>query len=260
MLTLPTKSGTYSNTAENPGDGNETKSFIHSDVLYINEAGSILTLTDGFSRKIHLKWVKNAKTADVGEAIQDWRACYGLADRWILATDNASYYASKIYEKMRKKFNFGSKYSIAYLPWSNGGAEQANKVILDILRAICSEYKLHWGDWPSLLPTIQHLYNTRVQHATGFTPNELFFGFKEDPHDVVTTDGAWEMLYKGRFRGPGEKDKVIALLMKLHKAFEERHQDVLAKVFLKRYVETKKRNKGVQYVNFQPGDWVLFSS
>lgn len=63
----------------------------------------------------------------------------------------------------------------AYNLRSNGAAEYANKQFEIALRHVVNASQIDWADH---IPHLQLAYNNSVNSATGYSPNELLFGFK----------------------------------------------------------------------------------
>ena len=101
--------------AKNPGD------ILHSDLLYVNKSGYILTVVDSLSRKAQLTHAASPTSSEVVKAIMLWRSNFGLNDDFILVTDNGSHYANIILEELQESFRSTQRFYVAYAPccWKN---------------------------------------------------------------------------------------------------------------------------------------------
>ena len=67
-----------------------TNEILHSDYLYVNKHGYILTLMDSLSRKTYLKFCPAPTAEYVVDALLEWRAAFTLNKDFVLVTDNGS--------------------------------------------------------------------------------------------------------------------------------------------------------------------------
>ena len=234
---------------------------LHSDYLYVNRHGYILTLMDSLTRKILLKYTTSASATNVVDIILEWRANFNLNDKFLLVTDNGSHYANQILKSLTRELRFTQNFSVAYAPWSNGVVENINSPILRMIKSMTSELQLKDQEWPKLLPQIQYLLNnTRMQRRKNFTPNELFTGIApkmnliEEENQIVNDNG---ILLK-----PDDFNKYLDHVEKIREVIDERAEKVYKFVELMRRKQNRqinKRQKRGIIMNFHPGEWVLIS-
>ena len=66
--------------------GRTPGAILHSDFLYINESGYVLTLIDSLTRKLMMKHCVTADASQVISLLMDWRVSFGLNDGFMLQT------------------------------------------------------------------------------------------------------------------------------------------------------------------------------
>ena len=98
----------------------ELGEILHSDYLYVNKHGYILTLVDSLSRKTWPKHCERATADNVVDIVLEWRAAFGLRDQFVLVTDNGSHFSNKVMRSLEKKLNYTHRFSVSYSPWTNG--------------------------------------------------------------------------------------------------------------------------------------------
>ena len=79
---------------------------LHSDYLYINKHGYILTLVDNLTRKTYLKYAQSADAMNVIDILMEWRGNFGLNNTFMLVTDNASHFANQVLKHLTKTLRF----------------------------------------------------------------------------------------------------------------------------------------------------------
>ena len=73
------------------------------DYLYIRAEKYLLVLVDGHSRKMHLKVALRANVEIVLEILLEFRANYGFAETFLVATDNGSHFANILHKELQAK-------------------------------------------------------------------------------------------------------------------------------------------------------------
>jgi len=64
--------------------------------------------------------------------------------------------------------------STAFHPESDGQTERVNQTLEQYLRSYCTYQQ---DDWVSLLPFVEHAYNTSTSESTKACPFEINYGF-----------------------------------------------------------------------------------
>jgi hypothetical protein len=70
-----------------------------------------------------------------------------------------AYYVSRIIHNIA--------FTLAYCPWSNGTVEVVNRETLRVFRALFSELKIPFREWPNLLPLVQGILNSAILPRLG---------------------------------------------------------------------------------------------
>ena len=112
---------------------------IHSDYLFVNEAGYILTLLDNFSSKVYLHFADAPTAGNVVQGLMRWRAHFSLQVNFMLVTDNGSHYTNGLLEEIATELRIKQSFTVAYAPWTNGIIERVNSPILKAIKSLTSE-------------------------------------------------------------------------------------------------------------------------
>ena len=64
----------------------EPNEILHSDYVYLNQYGYLLTLLDNFSGKVLLKHAQSPTAEVVAEAISEWRGHFSIKPHFLLVT------------------------------------------------------------------------------------------------------------------------------------------------------------------------------
>ena len=108
-------------------------------------------------------------------AIVQWAAQHGLPE-WI-CTDGGSHFKNQCLRTLCQRMRVQHHISTAYAPWANGAVERANRELLWVLRALCSEWRMNPDDWDYLLPVVEYALNHRnLPSLAGKTPIEVMTG------------------------------------------------------------------------------------
>jgi hypothetical protein len=130
------------------------KKLLHFDFLYIEHGlkgvDYILVLKDDLSSYCRLIPVVAANAVTTAAAHIDWFATFGVVLDWI--SDRGSHFRNVVVCQIRERNHSSRRFTLAHCPWSNGTVEVVNREILRLLRALCSELKIPFREWPNLLP------------------------------------------------------------------------------------------------------------
>ncbi|MCO5605036.1 hypothetical protein L7F22_059213 [Adiantum nelumboides] len=127
------------------------------------------------------------------------------------------------------------KFSSSFHPQTNGQSEEANSIVLDLLKCYVSEHK---GKWEQYLPLVEYAYNNTVHSSTGKAPFEIVEGGKKVPPILHTKDKIFEA------------DKYVQDMDEMYKKVKVALEKTQAKQ--KKAVDRHRRE-----VVFSLGDWVL---
>jgi hypothetical protein len=78
-----------------------------------------------------------------------------------------SHFRNVVVHLLREQNHSKHRLTLVYCPWSNGRVEVVNREILFVLRALCSELKIPFGEWPKLLPLVQGILNSAILSRLG---------------------------------------------------------------------------------------------
>ncbi|MCO5567431.1 hypothetical protein L7F22_021122 [Adiantum nelumboides] len=81
------------------------------------------------------------------------------------------------------------KFSSSFHPQTDGQSEEANSIVLDLLKCYVSEHK---GKWEQYLPLVEYAYNNTVHSSTGKASFEIVEGGKKVPPILRTKDKIFE--------------------------------------------------------------------
>nr|XP_016470006.1 PREDICTED: uncharacterized protein K02A2.6-like [Nicotiana tabacum] len=163
-----------------------------------------------------------------------------------ICCDNGPQFVGKKTTEFFKKWHIKQILSMPYHPASNGQAESANKVILNILNKKFEDAK---GLWPELLLEVLWAYRTTPKTSTGETPYSLVYGT-----DVVIPIEVGEpSLRYSNESGPSNDE---SRLQDLDEVKERRNMDHIRMVAQKQQVESY-YNKKDKVRPLKIGDYVL---
>ena len=89
--------------------------------------------------------------------LMDWFATFGVCHTWV--SDQGSHFKNEVIEALKRQLGAHHHFTTAYAPWSNGTVEVMNRLLVRLLRGLCSELKLKPTEWDSLLPMVMSALN-----------------------------------------------------------------------------------------------------
>ena len=165
----------------------------------------ILVITDYFTKYVITVALSTITAADVAKAfVEKWVLRFGAPDT--LHTDQGTNFCSELMTEVCTLLNIEGTWTSPYHPQGNGQVERHNIVLADVISKYCSENP---GEWESILPYVQFVYNTTVHKSTGETPFSLVFGDEAvypidlmfpKPPDTELTVHEYTQLLDGKFR------------------------------------------------------------
>ena len=164
---------------------------LHMDFLYIYPGvdgyNYVLVLKDDFSSYVSLVKCKAADAEHTAKALVDWFATFGVVLNWV--SDRGSHFKNEVVERLREQNRASHRFTLAYAPWSNGTVEVVNREVLRVLRALCSELRIAFKEWPNILPVVQGVLNSAVLPRLGDrSPLTVMTGLPADtPLASITT-------------------------------------------------------------------------
>ncbi|POM80529.1 LOW QUALITY PROTEIN: Hypothetical protein PHPALM_1626 [Phytophthora palmivora] len=114
----------------------ERNGVIHFDYLYMGESF-------GYCR--YLRPLKNTADSTVTvEALLAWHSRFGVPPTWI--SDQGSHFKNEVVSELSRRLRTQQEFTPAYCPWINGSVERVNRDILQVIRTMILEYKIHYKD------------------------------------------------------------------------------------------------------------------
>ena len=214
----------------------------------------ILVVIDSFSRAVELFPMKRATADVVTTCLHDVLCRWGKPHQ--VRCDNAKAFAAAVTKQLLKRAKVKQHFTAPYSHNSNGQVENANRRVMDILRAMILDDRLgpqtHL-QWSLLLPAVRRVMMSRVVLQYGCCPNDIAYMFSPENEDSIFADEAW----MPEMQEPTEEgaSELIADLLRKHEilrdACEQKQDEHLAKLAALHDMEAADLNP------LQPGEFVL---
>ncbi|MCO5556776.1 hypothetical protein L7F22_010329 [Adiantum nelumboides] len=127
------------------------------------------------------------------------------------------------------------KFSSSFHPQRDGQSEEANSIVLDLLKCYVSEHK---GKWEQYLPLVEYAYNNTMHSSTSKALFKIVKGGKKVPLILHTKDKIFEA------------DKYVQDMDEMYKKVKVALEKTQAK-------QKKAADRHRREVVFSLGDWVL---
>ena len=238
--------------------GRRPRKVLRMDYLSVNKAGHLLVIIDTFSRKTFLKHCEKEDAYSAAEGLLEWHAHYVLSEHFILITDNGSHFANELMKELVPKLRGRHEFSIPFAPWTNGSCENRNRMVLRILRQLCSELGLTAREWPAYVPIVMGVINNLpIPSRKGRTANQLFLGTTTNQSLVpyCKMESKKTMILE-----TGEKVENLVKSLQQEWIRSHEQEQIYDHIDLAREINNKKRNAKLSVIQFRPGDWVLYST
>jgi transposase InsO family protein len=228
---------------------------LHMDYLYMAPQSYLLVITDDVSRKVELVFTQSADANTAAQAITYWAARYGIHSSCTIMTDCGSHFCAQLLEFLLSLLRIRHDPTVVYSPWTNGSAEVENRLVIRLFRSLCSEFRLDYKSWPSIIPTVMYLLNNEPCIETGLSPNQVYLG-EEFQSSILPSVHESELLQ------PKDPEAVKRMALELK---EELCRIAFKVSSLRDEIRAEKQKrlnqrKGVNDIQFQPGDFVWVSS
>ena len=119
-------------------------------------------------------------------------------------------------------------FSSTYHPQTDGQTKVVNRSLGNLLRCLTRE---HGGSWDAIIPQVKFAYNDSVNHSTGMSPFEFFYG--RHPRGVLELRNV-----DGLEKRSGHVEDFSEAMMEVHehvrKMLQQNSLKVKAKANLKR--------------------------
>ena len=236
----------------------EPREVLHFDFLYIGPSSTgpkyLLLLKDDFSGYVWLCPHDAADSTSVATSMLDLFASFGTWRTWV--SDQGSHFKNEVVSSIQEAFQAKHHFVLAYTPWANGTVESLCKQVLRGLRALSSQLRFPFSEWPCLVPVVQSiLNNSPVPRLNGVAPLTALTGLQPtppiasvaraaDPLQIVQLDNL-DVAY-------------VLKLADLRTQLQSLHKDVAAHSASHRAQRRQQASKG-KTPNFMEGDFVLVS-
>lgn len=230
---------------------------LHWDFLYLGESFGdskyLLVMKDEATHFCELIVCDTPSSEVAVEALLDWRSRFGSPK--ILISDSASHFKNEVLRELTRRLKSRQQFTVAYSPWINGTVERLNRDILQVLRAMLTEYKLDLREWTCLVPLVQsNLNHTAVPSLSNYSPVELFTGLEaESPLSTIYVPGTHPTVRDIAISG-----EIQQKMQHLRSSLKEMHKKVLTEKEKRERLNQNKSNYH-RVVNFSVGDYVLRS-
>lgn len=238
----------------------EPNKLLHMDYLYIFPGVEgyeyILVLKDDFSSYVRLVKCKSADAENTVQALQDWFATFGVVLHWV--SDRGSHFKNEVVAALSEQNKASHRFTLAYAPWSNGTVEVVNREVLRILRALCSELRVAFKEWPSMVPIVQGVLNSASLPRLGNrSPLTAMTGLPADtPLASITASGEEVPRHVDLTRlNCLRRERIEETLEALHRMHREVSEKQTAN--RKRQIDAHNAKTHVRPCNFSVGDYVL---
>ena len=175
----------------------------------------ILVVIDSFSRAVELFPMKRASAEAVTTCLHDVLCRWGRPYR--VRCDNAKAFAATVTKQLLQRARINQHFCAPYSHNSNGQVENANRRVMEILRAMVLDDRLgpqtHL-QWSLLLPAVRRVMMSRLVLQHGCCPNDLAYMFCPENEDSIFAEEAW----MPEAQEPGEEEacETIANLVRQH--------------------------------------------
>ena len=235
---------------------------LHYDFLYIGKMDPeniyVLVLKDDFSNFVELVPCKKADHFAVVDALLDWYKRFGVVKTHV--SDNASHFKEKVIKELNRELGTTHRFTLAYAPWTNGTVEVVNSVLLDTLRALCSEMKVAFRDWVSLLPMVQGVINhTPSVRLSDKAPVTVMTGLEpSSPLDCIFVKRK-DVLRKTRVTEMELRKTVTRLRESLHDIHKKVNEKKTQLRRSQRRSRNKVRQKAMKKIDLALGNYVMLA-
>ena len=134
---------------------------LHLDYCYIGKSDKLLLyviiLKNDFSSFVWLFPSEDADAASTIDVLMEWFSSFGVVTQWV--SDRGSHFKNEVVAGLSDKLRGSHHFTLPYCSWSNGTVEVVCRELLRVLRALTSEFQIHFRIWPSVLPLVKYILN-----------------------------------------------------------------------------------------------------
>ena len=170
---------------------------IAFDVIVLNTPDEednryILTVIDNFTHAVELFPLKKASAEVITTCLHDVLCRYGRPHQ--VRCDNAKAFAAQVTKQLLRRANIKQNFCAPYSHNSNGQVENANRRVMDVLRAMILDDRLGANThlrWSLLLPAVRRVIMTRTILQYGCCPNDLCYMILPDNESSIFDREPW---------------------------------------------------------------------
>ncbi len=240
---------------------NVPRKFLHADYLYLKKNSHLLVIVDNATRKVFLRHTTSDTAEEMALALLEFQGNFQLIENFTLYTDNGSYFAGKLLEKLSKYLSFSRNFSVQYAPWTNGTVEVTNSKLLKLVKSLVSQYQLTEHDLHKLTGVLMHVMNNSPSPIkANYTPNQLFLVAPPEP-PAGLFEKTLGIPVDGNIVQPMSVDYVLDNISLIQQEIMLRLNEAYDMSQLRRTRQNSLYNSRHKFPNLQfaPGEWVLLS-
>jgi hypothetical protein len=180
----------------------------------------ILTVIDNFSHAVELFPIKKASAEVITTCLHDVLCRWGKPHQ--VRCDNAKAFAAAVTKQLLQRAKVKQHFCAPYSHNSNGQVENANRRVMDILRAMIMDERLgpHTHlQWSLLLPAVRRVMMSRMVLQYGCCPNDILYTISPENEDSIFREELW----MPQSQEPAEEraSEFITTLQKQHEVLVE---------------------------------------
>ena len=152
----------------------------------------ILTVIDNFSKAVELFPIKKASAEVITTCLHDVLCRWGRP--YQVRCDNAKAFAAAVTTQLLKRAKVKQHFTAPYSHNSNGQVENANRRVMEVLRAMILDDRLGPQtalQWSLLLPAVRRVLMSRMVLQYGCCPNDIAYMFSPENEDSIFADELW---------------------------------------------------------------------
>jgi hypothetical protein len=170
---------------------------IAFDVIVLNTPDMdgnryILTVIDNFSHAVELFPIKKASAEVITTCLHDVLCRWGKPHQ--VRCDNAKAFAALVTKQLLHRAKVKQNFCAPYSHNSNGQVENANRRVMDILRAMILDDRLGANthlQWGLLLPAVRRIIMARTVLQYGCCPNDIAYMFSPENEASIFDEEPW---------------------------------------------------------------------
>ncbi len=194
---------------------------IAFDVIVLNTPDEddnryILTVIDNFTHAVELFPIKRASAEVVTTCLHDVLCRYGRPHQ--IRCDNAKAFAAQVTKQLLQRAGVKQNFCAPYSHNSNGQVENANRRVMEVLRAMILDDRLGANThlrWSLLLPAVRRVIMTRTILQYGCCPNDLCYVISPENESSIFDEEPW-MPRLQQEPAAAEDARLIETLQKQH--------------------------------------------